>query len=119
MVKKLKRHERIKITHQIEDTLENYCRVCPHYGSNVKNPVCVKCPINADLQSYGKHLGFVEDNRGRSADGEWITWTEKEEEKLIKLYKERMKPTVICKELGRSYGSVYNKIRKLQDRGVL
>ena len=112
---RLSKRERIAVLFQVETTLDTYCRVCPYIGGNTPHKNCRSCPVNGQLQEYGRQLGWEE---SPNKPGKHIPWTDEED---LYLRNSFGKITVVkmSKELKRSYNSVTKRINKLREKGVL
>lgn len=112
MTREEKRINRITITESIEETLNNYCRECPHIESNA---ICYnKCPIGKDLQGYGEQLGGM-DEKGSPC----IRWTEKDLQVLIDHHLAGLRHKEVGKLMGRTHRAVKDKVMEMRRIGRL
>ena len=112
---KLSRHERLKVTHAIEDTLENYCRSgCPFFGLNTPSEVCKTCPVSITLQEHGSKL-WSEDELKPVVKQPWS----KNDDNYLLRSRGKKKLAEIAEKLGRDIGNVDRRVRYLKDKGVI
>lgn len=114
---RLTKRDRLQITNAIEDTLGDYCRVCPNSGGNNPSSVCALCPINSRLQEYGKRLSSC---GVRSAVVETYSanpWSEKEDAYAIRAFSNGASYAKIASELNRTIASVNMRLRRLRKEG--
>lgn len=115
-MKKLTRHERLKITYAIDDTLESYCRAdCPHANQNTPSPVCTTCPISIVLQEYGDKLNGVKEKVKKPKKAIPVRWKKEDDEFLIQSIG-KLSTKEIAKKLKRTETSVYKRATRLKLR---
>ncbi len=113
---KLTKHDRLQVTHAIEDTLEAYCRVCPYIDSRNVETMCSTCPVGVILKSYGMRLTNEEVAPEKPAK-----WTPEEDAKLMDLVSKAkfggMEDVAIA--MGRTLYSCYMRKSKLAKKGLI
>jgi CRP-like cAMP-binding protein len=112
--------ERIRVTCNIEDTLEAYCRSCI-YGSNCTvQPQCVACPISGELRFYGSQIDreVIVDMKPYVPIRK-VKWSQDEINTLLDHREGGMTSTEIGVLLGRTQKGVLTQLRKLRKGGVI